>query len=334
MTATTKIPLLVAWLALALIASARALAVPPLPLDKRVAAQVTSHLAAPTTQPMRMPNAVAIDSKGDVFVADGAQDRIVRFTADGQFERFITKVGTETMDRPVGMKVDSTDRLWIADTGNHRILIAAPDGKLAEKIALPIAPSGQPCDPTDVALTPDGQRCYVVDMRNHRILIRDNASGQFTAMGAPGRAAGQFEWPFMACIGDEKYFFVTEAIGARVQVISPTDKWAGVIGSWGIELGQLYRPKGIAADQHGRLYISDSTTDVVQVFSQRGSLQGALTDAAGNLLRFEHPMGLCFDSAGRLYVVELTANRVAVVTLDGTGPATRPTTTNGARAKP
>jgi len=311
-------------LALTLIAAPHALAVPPLPQDKRIPAQVTAHLAAPTTQPMRMPNAVAVDSKGNVWVADGGQDRIVRFGPDGHFDRAFTSIGSEKLNRPVGMKVDAADRLWIADTGNHRLLIAGADGQLAEQITLPAAPSGRACDPTDVALTPDGKRCYIIDMDNQRALIRDNASGQFKSMGEGGKALGQFEWPFMICVGDQDYVYITEAIGARVQMISPADRWAGAIGSWGVELGKLYRPKGIAIDRNGKVYVSDSTLNVVQVFSSRGAIEGALTDAAGNLLRFQHPMGLCFDKAGRLYVVELSADRVAIVTIGGAAAAPAP----------
>jgi sugar lactone lactonase YvrE len=117
----------------------------------------------------------------------------------------------------------------------------------------------------------------------------------------------------MICMGAEDYVYVTEVLGARVQRISPSDRWAGQVSRWGVELGQLYRPKGIAADDDGRLYVSDSTLGVVQVFSSRGITEGALTDEVGNALRFQHPMGMCLDSTGRLYVVELGADRVAIV---------------------
>jgi DNA-binding beta-propeller fold protein YncE len=84
-----------------------------------------------------------------------------------------------------------------------------------------------------------------------------------------------------------------------------------------VTLGQFYRPKGIAVDSKGRIFVSDSTTNVVQVFDPRGRVIGCLTRADGTPLRFEHPMGMAFDRAGRLYVTELAANRVAVVALEG-----------------
>ncbi len=102
-----------------------------------------------------------------------------------------------------------------------------------------------------------------------------------------------------------------------MQRLTSEDRWGGQIGKWGVELGQVYRPKGIAADGRGRLFVGDSTLGVVQVFSERGSLEGVLTDKDGRPLKFAHPMGMCLDKTGRLYVVELKQNRVAGVSITG-----------------
>jgi len=295
-------------------------ALPPLPADNRIPASVQATLSAPATQSLYMPNAVAVDAAGRVFVSDGAHNRIVRFTPEGKFDAGLFHFGTETLKEPVGLHVDAQNRLWIADTGNHRILAVKPDDSLDQRFDPPPDDKGRPCDPTDAMPSADGKRLYVADKGN-RMLIADIASGKWTARGEFGQGLGQFQWPFMLAIGAEGYVFVTESVGGRVQMLSPQDRWAGMVGAWGVELGQFYRPKGLAVDVQGRLFVSDSTLNVIQVFGPRGAIQGALTDADGNLLRFEHPMGLCFDKAGRLYVVELRANRVAIVTL--TAPAAK-----------
>jgi DNA-binding beta-propeller fold protein YncE len=264
---------------------------------------------------MHMPTDVAVGKEGQIYVADGANDRIVKFAADGTFDEAIVEPGNQKLNRPVGVAVDAADQLWIADTGNHRLLVVSPDGLKASAVAPIGVDKTAEFDPTDMAITPDGKRTYVVDDNNHRLLIRNNLTHEWTAMGTPGQAMGQFQWPFMVCIGSGGYVYVSEAIGARVQMISPTDRWAGEIGKWGVELGQFYRPKGVAVDGGGRVFVSDSTMGVIQVFNDRGTVEGVLTDKAGLPLRFEHPMGLCFDGKGQLYVVELKANRVAVVSL-------------------
>jgi sugar lactone lactonase YvrE len=193
------------------------------------------------------------------------------------------------------------------------------DEKLHEIIPIPAdlpqSPAAHPPDPTDLALTADHKRCYVIDNDNHRLLIRENDTGQWKAMGRQGRSLGQFQYPFTVCLGTENYVYICESMGARIQRISPTDRWSGLIGSWGVELGKFYRPKGVVADGQGKIFVSDSTLQVIQVFGPWGRIKGALCDQLGNLLRFEHPMGMCFDAKGRLYVVELGADRVAIVNL-------------------
>jgi hypothetical protein len=107
-------------------------------------------------------------------------------------------------------------------------------------------------------------------------------------------------------------------VGARLQLISADNRWAGQIGHFGVAMGDLYRPKGLAVDAAGRIFVDDSSMGVIQAFDDAGKLLGVVTDDAGQPLRFDHPMGMRFDTAGLLYVVELGASRVSVVTLKAT----------------
>jgi DNA-binding beta-propeller fold protein YncE len=296
----------------------------PLPPGAALPARVVRTMAAPDSSPMHMPTDVAVDAAGSVFVADGANDRVLQFESAGKFVQSIGIVGEQKLNRPVGLSFDAQGRLWIADTGHHRLVVLGAKLELLETIDLPTPANGRPSDPTDVAVTPDGRRTYVVDNDNHRVLVRDNGDKSLTSLGVLGHALGQFEWPFMVCIAPGGEVYVTEAIGARVQRITARNQWAGQVGGWGVEPGQLYRPKGIVCDATGRIFVSDSTLNVVQAFDSRGRFVGVLASGQSSEgpIRFEHPMGMCVDKAGRLYVVELRANRVAVVEVGG--PATQP----------
>lgn len=292
----------------------------PIPPEKRVAAEVMQHFSVTGDNSLHMPTDVAVDSKERILVADGVNHRIVCFDAKGGIDTIISDPNGYELNRPLGLTVDSDDNIWIADTGNHRVVIISADDNATTIVEFPgelnESPSVHAVEPTDITITPDGARSYVIDNENHRILIRDNRSDTWKSLGRYGPAIGNFRWPFMVCIGAEGYVFVTEAIGSRVQRISPGDRWSGQIGSWGVELGQFYRPKGVIADDQGRIYVSDSTLKVVQVFDPWGRVEGVLCTKDGQPLRFEHPMGICFDRLGYLYVVELTADRIAKVALD------------------
>jgi DNA-binding beta-propeller fold protein YncE len=305
-----------AFLAL-LLSAARSNGVAPLPETYRVPATVSKTLAVENPA-LHMPTDVAVDSLGNVYIADGARDRLVILSVDGKRRVATTQPAGQAIKRPVGLAVDAKDRLWVADTASHRLLVL--DGvaeRLIEKIDLPAVDDAHAAAPTGVAVTADLKRTYVADNANHRLLIRENESGQISTLGQSGTAVGQFQYPFKVACGFAGDVYVSEAIGARLQVLTKEDRWAGPIGSWGVEIGQFYRPKGIAVDDKGRIFVSDSTLEVIQVFDGRGRVIGCLSDPDGRPLRFAHPMGMAFDRKGQLYVVELAANRVGVVTLSG-----------------
>jgi len=299
-------------------------AAPTIPLDRHVEAAVAGHLSAPDDEPMHMPTDVAVDRAGRVYVADGANHRIVRFGSDGSFEAAITGAGGQAFSRPVGLTVDANDAVWIADAGLHRIVVLSRQGKLVEAIELP--EGTRACDPTDVAVTADGARACIVDNDNHRLLVRDNRTGHIDVAGGAAGTGSELQWPFMVCLGRDGDAYITEVIGARVRRFIHPNRWVSRIGHWGVELGQFHRPKGVAVDRAGRVHVGDSTLGVVQVFDSSGRVVGVLANAGGEPLRFEHPMGMCFDSDGRLYVVELGANRVGIVALSATAATTLPAT--------
>ena len=59
----------------------------------------------------------------------------------------------------------------------------------------------------------------------------------------------------------------------RVQVFDPEGQHLGYVGAWGVEQGEFHRPKGVAVDRDGRVFVSDSFLGVIQVFSPRGDFQ-------------------------------------------------------------
>jgi DNA-binding beta-propeller fold protein YncE len=299
----------------AIVMASLAMGAAPIPTENRIPASVTRIIQSPKDHPTTMPTDVAVDALGYVYVADGVNDRIVRFAPDGKFDAVLLGPKDSPLSRPIGVAIDRDGALWIADTGNHRLLVRSAEGRDYKVISIPPAAPDKLADPTGVVVRSDGMRTYVADCGNHRVLVLNNTSGQWKSLGEWGISLGQFRWPFMVCMGPEDHVVVTESVGARLQLISADNRWAGQIGHFGVAMGDLYRPKGLAVDGLGRIFVGDSSLGVIQAFDDAGKVLGVLTDDAGQPLRFDHPMGMRFDRAGLLYVVELGANRVSVVTL-------------------
>jgi hypothetical protein len=69
------------------------------------------------------PSAIAIDSKGSIYVADTDNHRIQKFDSDGNF---ILSWGTEgtaagQFEQPIGLAIDSDDYIYVVDKKNNNI---------------------------------------------------------------------------------------------------------------------------------------------------------------------------------------------------------------------
>ena len=65
----------------------------------------------------------AVDSSGDVYVADTGNDRIEKFTSTGTFilQWGSNGTGPGQFNRPWGVAVDSSGNVYVTDTGNSRV---------------------------------------------------------------------------------------------------------------------------------------------------------------------------------------------------------------------
>lgn len=77
---------------------------------------------------LNMPHGITANARGDVYIADTGNNRIVRLFNKGhnlQFVKNIGKYGTGTAEfnQPRGIALDSQGNVYVTDRGNHRIQI-------------------------------------------------------------------------------------------------------------------------------------------------------------------------------------------------------------------
>ncbi len=261
---------------------------------------------------LRQPSAVLTSRDGKVFVLDGAVNRVAVFSPRG---KFLYDFGANHLNMPLGMTMDSKERIYIADTRKGRIQLFTSRGKHLEQIDLPKSSKGIPTEPVDLAVDDRRKLLYIVDNRNHRVLIYDlQKKTVIKTVGKMGMEDGELRWPFSLVLDEKGVVYLVDVINTTIRTIHPDHDWAFEynIGSWGIQKGEFFRPKGIAIDSGGNLLVSDSYLGVIQMFDRSGRFMAVLSDADKKIHRFTTPARLFVDRENRLYVVEMFANRISV----------------------
>jgi sugar lactone lactonase YvrE len=103
---------------------------------------------------------------------------------------------------------------------------------------------------------------------------------------------------------------VVDAMNFRVQVFDRDGKFQYAIGKIGDSAGATFRPKAVAMDSEGDVYIVDAQWGVVQVFDRQGELLyyfGAQGTHAGE---FQLPSGLFIAPNDSVFVVDSFNRRV------------------------
>ena len=188
------------------------------------------------------PRGVAVDDRGNVYVADHNNNRVQKLSPDGRFlARFGAHGGDGTagsgdgeFDTPRGVAVDHEGNIFVAEKGNNRI---------------------QELD------------------RNGRFIRKWGASG---GDGTPGTDRGQFRLPYNVAIDPDGHLWVNDVLNNRVQEFSHTGRYLaaygrnGGDGSPGVAPGEFDEPYGVATDCRGNVYVSEEGNNRVQKLGLAG----------------------------------------------------------------
>jgi DNA-binding beta-propeller fold protein YncE len=88
-----------------------------------------------------------------------------------------------------------------------------------------------------------------------------------------------------------------------------------MFGQPGTKLGSFSKPKGVAVDTDGDIFVVDGLYDVVQIFDQQGRLLLHVGGGGSDEGRFWLPSGIAIDQQNRIYVADTHNQRVQIFQL-------------------
>ncbi len=270
-------------------------------------------IGSPEYHSMVRPYSVTTDSKGRIIITDPGAHGVHIFDFEKEKYKFLSRqdTGKNPLVAPQCVAVDQEDRIYVTDSDSGKIFVFSAGGKLERVIGALKYGEGIFKRPTGIAIDSAAQRIYVSDTLRNQIFVMDMQGSVLKKIGKPGTGDGEFNYPTeLRLQGDS--LAVVDAMNFRVQVLDKNGEFQYSIGKIGDHVGSMFRPKGVAFDSEGHLYIVDGMWSVVQVFNREGQLLyyfGKLGTAPGD---FQLPTGLRIDQQDRIYVVDSFNKRVQV----------------------
>jgi DNA-binding beta-propeller fold protein YncE len=163
--------------------------------------------------------------------------------------------------------------------------------------------------PTGIAYSGATGEIFVADSQAHDIKVFGEGGRLQRVLGAHGEGAGQFNGPTHLAIAHDR-LFVTDTLNARVQVLTLDGAFVRSIGRRGLYIGDLPRPKGVAVDVAGRIYVVESYYDYLLVYDPEGRLLLPLGGTGNDAGQFYLPAGVWTDSSNRVFVADMFNSRV------------------------
>ena len=279
-----------------------------------------------TSAQLNAPTGVAVDSRGDVFIADAGDEEIRKVAPGG------------TITRLAGTGAECANPGACGDGGPAlSAVLASPDG---------------------VALGPGGD-LYIADARDHEIR-RIDSHGAITTVagngsqcsaapacgdGGPATAA-QLNYPeslafdahgamVIADNGDNEIRRVSGGQITRVAGTGTACASAPRCGDGGSAVtATLSAPEGVAVDRSGAVYIADWGDNEVRVVSRHGTISRlagngtacAVAPACGDTgaasaAQLGAPQGLAVDAGANVYVGDTFDNEVRLIPATSVAPA-------------
>jgi sugar lactone lactonase YvrE len=234
------------------------------------------------------PGGVAVDTKGNVYVADWGNHTIRKVTPVGTNGVVATLAGRAGVSGgangtgtnaefyyPNGVAVDTNGNVYVADTANAAIRKVTPAGAVT---TLSTSFSG----PTGVAVDTNGN-VYVADYYSDTIRKVTPAGAVTIIAGGvnePGSADGtgsaaRFNLPYAVAVDSATNVYVADYFNSTIRKVAPVGaNWvvttlAGWPGSFGGADGTgsaagFYYPPGVAVDSAGNLYVASEYNNTIR----------------------------------------------------------------------
>lgn len=299
------------------------------------------------------PVGVAVDSAGNLYVADNRNHAIRKITPSGlvttlagyRYRSLVDgNAAAASFNRPDGVAVDVAGNVYVADTDNHAIRKIGPTGVTTtlagngvQGMANGTGTGAQFRFPGGVAVDSDGN-VYVSDSWNNAIR-KITPVGVVTTLAGNGvpqlqngtGAEASFLYPQGIAVDNMGNVYVADSGNNVIRKVTPdgvVTTFAGD-GSYGFRNGSgvganFNEPNGVAVDNAGNVYVADVGNHAIRKITPTGEVSTLAGNGAkgfvngiGSAALFHAPVGIAVDGVGNVYVADARNNAIRQITPAG-----------------
>jgi len=244
-----------------------------------------------TSAQFRLPAGVAVDGDGNIYVADGGNNKIKKITPNGEVSTLAGsgEQGQEDgngadaqFEDPVDVAVDASGNIYVADSDNNKIRKITPNGNVT-------------------TLAGSGDYGFV-----------DGTSG-----------VAQFTDPQGVAVDASGNVYVADQDNNRIRKVTPNGVVSTVAGNGGTGYvdgeaasAQFDEPQDVAVDASGNVYVLD-LNDVIRKITPQGMVNtwagnGISGDVDGEAAsaQFNAPIRVTIDVSGNFYVADYGNHKI------------------------
>jgi 6-bladed beta-propeller protein len=276
---------------------------------------------------MKRPQGIVGDNQGSLYISDVSQQAIFVFDTLHGTMKLWSKAGNGTkFNSPIGLSIGLGDELLVADSELGEVIRLDLQGNPIGRIRHPSL-----IRPTGIVRVAQCGEIYVSDTSSHDIKVFNDQGDLLRVIGKKGNKLGEFNAPTFLGL-HSKGILISDTLNARVQLLSSftydekgalsgcqaplndavQSSFSQSIGRRGMKLGNLNRPKGVAADSEGNIYIIEAYFDHMLVFSQNNEFLLPLGGTGHGAGEFYLPSGMWIDDKNRIYIADMMNGRVSV----------------------
>lgn len=264
------------------------------------------------------PLKVSTDSKGNIYVSDTGHAAFLTFDANGNFiKKYGATKGPKRFYGVIGSAYDeASERFYIADWKRKNITVLNRKGDLVKRF---------PPNPIDSVFGADGFSPFGLALVNKKLYVTSidgvyifSLNGKLLKkFGSRGPEIGQFDFPLDIAINPKNgNMYVVDQLNRRVVAMNKNGAVKWVLGrpdKNGQARSFFGLPRGIALDNQGHIFVSDTFHHEIVVLTEEGKLIGTLGKRGVEDAQLNFPEGIALKDANTLYLADRENNRVQVL---------------------